>query len=149
MTNTIAHSALLLSLGLTGSCGHSDEGLACISDDDCDDRCSRVGECLTASSSIEIRLSWTVNQQSPSPSRADVCGPIRDLELSFESDSASDETIVYFPVPCELGRVFYDRMPDRLSQVRVTAYGEAETPLTVEFRNIESRSSDFRFDFSL
>jgi hypothetical protein len=141
---SLASLALLLS-----ACPNSsDEGAACVRDEDCAELCSRVNECLSADSAIEVRLSWTVSGLTPSPSNAGVCGVIEALEVRFESDSLRDEPIIYYPVPCELGRVYYDKMPDSIGVLQVTAIGGDDAVIDVAIRNIESRSSDFVVDFN-
>lgn len=147
MLRPIQNAGLTLLL-LSGCGGGSDEGAACVRDEDCDGVCSRINECLSADAAIEVRLSWTVAGQTPSPANAAVCGVIDALELRFESDSLRDEPLVYYPVPCNLGRVYYDKMPDSLSELRITAFDESNAVLGVEIRNIESRSSEFQVDFN-
>jgi hypothetical protein len=141
-------SALLLGLAACFAGPEDSSGAACVRDEDCPELCSRVNECLSAADAIEIRVSWTVGGQAPSPTTPGSCGAIDAFEVSLESDGERDEPINYFPVPCNLGQVYYDRMPNRLARVRMSAVHTDGSILEVVFLDIEGPSSSFQVNFN-
>ncbi len=147
---TLAYSALLIaSLAQVSACDISDEGASCTEDSQCDYKCSRIHECLAEGHEIEIRAQWTINGVAPTPTTPEACGRVANFEFHLESDSVRDESVTYYPVPCELGQVFYDRMPDRLRNLRLTAVDADGNSLGSLFRRIDFTSSDFTIDFAL
>lgn len=147
---TLLPLLLLGALASQPGCGQlSDSGAECQSDRDCAELCSRIGECLSAEHAIELRIRWSVNGVVPSPAQPAACGVIADFEVRLDSASRRDEPIAYFPTPCELGQVFYDRMPDRLSELRLTAHDAQGNALDSKSRAIEDRTSEFLIDFAL
>jgi hypothetical protein len=131
---------------LLAACGPLDAGGSaqyCSTDQQCDYQCSRLGECLDEGEAITVRVNWTIEGQAAGETS---CADIQELRLTFEPDSIRDEEVTYAPVPCELGTIYYDRMPDRFSAVRLTALGDrlylegwaevqgAETVATIDLR---------------
>ncbi len=117
--------ALLLSTSLLAACigltSPPDEGASCQSPADCQDLCSPIGECVLRSSANDIRIRWTVAGVEPSVNAPAPCQGIDALEVRFEPDSLRDESVAFFPVPCENGSVFYPAMPPRFVQVVLTS----------------------------
>lgn len=118
----------LLPITLLGACSFpaADNGEAaahCTEDRHCDYRCSRLGECLSPDEEMSVRVYWSVGGERPSADNG-VCTGIGELRLAFEPESAREDEASYGPVPCSLGQIFYDRMPDRFVRVRLTALSE-------------------------
>lgn len=140
----------VLALPLAGCfAGPESSDAPCVEDDECPEICSRIGECLLEANAITIRASWTVGGQSPSPTAPAACGQIDALEVSLESDGARDMPVIYYPVPCDLGQVYYDRMPNRLKRMRMSAADANGAILDVVILNIEEPASDFQVNFDL
>lgn len=68
-------------------------------------------ECVPQGSLISLRLSWTLYGSPTSTEMCDALG-IDEMRLTFE-DSSGFERQGYAPIPCDLGQVFYNRMPGR------------------------------------
>jgi hypothetical protein len=79
---------------------------------------------VQAGGSVRVEVSWTVNGDAPTPSLPAPCtsASIGELEVRFHDRDGEPEN--YRPVPCELGRTLYDKMPPRFDSVEVIAYGE-------------------------
>ena len=142
--------ALPATLVLLSACftGPESGPSTCTRDEDCPELCSRIGECLRAADAISIRTTWTVGGAAPTPSAPTPCGAIDALEVSLESGGARDLPILYYPVPCNLGQVFYDRMPNRLERVRFSAVHADGRVLQVVLRDIVDTASEFQVDFN-
>jgi hypothetical protein len=139
---------LVLGALLAGACGPiSDTGSYCELDSDCSEVCNRLNECQAASDLISIRIHWTVGGTAPSPGNDEACGRIADFEVRMESDSLRDEPIAYYPVPCSLGQVYYDRMPDRLVSVQLSAVDDAQNILQDEIRILDRVDNELTIDF--
>jgi hypothetical protein len=96
---------------------------------------------------IEIRASWTIGGQSPTPSAPGPCGAIDALEIALETGDARDEPIVFYPVPCDLGQVYYDRMSNRLTRMRLSSVASDGSIFEVAFINIDGASTVAQVDF--
>lgn len=135
-----------LSLASMSACEVNDEGLYCSDDRQCEFLCSHAQECLGSSGGREIRISWTVNGLPPSPADDSACGAIENFEVRLETDGRRD-ALAYFPVPCNLGQVYYDRMPDRFRNLRILGKDLTGETIVIEDRTIESASATFTIDF--
>lgn len=118
----------------------------CDSDAQCGSQlCTRTNECLPANQIISVRLSWTFYGE---PATAELCEGlgIDALELTF-GDASNFERQSYFPVPCEIGRVFYDRMPNRFIYAELTTFSSG---LFVDSRfvTLSDRDTDATVDFT-
>ena len=115
MKNALALALCLAAAGCF-SRGESDE---CQTDADCadGDECTRVGECVAAGSAIRVELSWTIAGAAPS---AEACVAFDSLEVVFYEGEL--EASSYAPIPCDLARSTYDKMPARLDRVELIAY---------------------------
>ena len=104
---------------LTGSACVVAAPVSCDLDAECDDGlvCARTGECADADQLLSVRLSWTLYGQEASEQ---TCGSlaVTSMEVIFEDQYTGDNRS-YAPVACELGQVFFNRMPPRFSSVRV------------------------------
>ena len=143
------YKTLLVGALALASCDVSDEGLFCQRDFECEFQCSRVQECLGTDGGRDIRVHWTINGVAPSPADPSGCGSIVNFEVHMESDNRRDDAVSYFPVPCQLGQVFYDLMPDRLTNLRLIGKDANGTAIVIEERRIESTSTTHNIDFSL
>ena len=97
---------------------------------------------------FEIRASWTIGGLAPTPSAPGPCGAIDAFEVSLESDGTRDMPLVYFPVPCDLGQVYYDRMSNRLQTMRVSGIAADGTILEVVFGNIGGANADLQLNIN-
>ena len=99
-------------------------GALCEVDADCGGglSCARTGEC--AAGLVSVAISWTVAGQ---PASEAACADIASLAVTFVDAEAGATgqvaEVVYQPVSCPLGQIFFDRMPQRLDQVDVDARG--------------------------
>lgn len=117
MTRFIPHVLLVLALG---ACLPYGTGQHCTDDADCGaGECARNNECAPAGTLRTVTFVWTVHGQVPGET---TCAPIAELRVTFE-DRTLDETVVYEPVPCRLGRIHFNRMHPRFDRVRISAHG--------------------------
>lgn len=121
---------------------------ACSRNEHCAEICSRDGKCIAASEAIEIRASWTIGGQAPSPTEPGPCGDIDAFEVSLESNGARDSPLVYYPVPCDLGQVYYDRMSNELQTLRMSSVATDGSILEVLFADIEGPTTDVQLNFN-
>lgn len=106
----------LVAVGLAAGCPAPDK---CELDSECGDAvCARTGECLPAARVREVQVRWTVRGQAAS---AASCSDIEPLGLQFQA-SASD-ALKYEPVLCSAGLFTIDKLPTRMSQVRLDGVG--------------------------
>lgn len=107
--------SLLVGVALAG-CPAPDK---CELDSECGDAvCARTGECLPVSRVREVQVRWTVRGQAAS---AALCAEIEPLGLQFQA-SASD-ALKYEPVLCSAGLFTIDKLPTRMTQVRLDGAG--------------------------
>jgi hypothetical protein len=146
----MAEGAFLVGLFLLAGCfaGPEQTARSCARDEDCEELCSRIGECLRAADAISIRARWTVGGLAPSPTAPGPCGSIDAFEVSLESSGERDLPVIYYPVPCDLGQVFYDIMPNRLERMRMSAVHADGSVLQVILLDIVETASDFQVDFN-
>jgi len=135
--------ALLLALAAVGGgagCFTASRPEVCGIDADCgdDDVCTRTGECVAPGEVLRVVVTWTVGGQAPTPEVPDPCtaAEIDDLGVTF-IDTSSDELIDYVPVPCELGRATYDKMPARLDSVELAAWSTGGDLIDRQSRDLE------------
>ncbi len=113
----------------------------CSDDGDCDRGvCARTGECTT--SPIAVRLRWTVAE---SPPTADNCRTVESLAVAFD-DRQLQDSLRYFPVPCYLGQIFFDRIPGRFDIVTVEVVDNDAVRRRMRF---PVTSSEFEITFDL
>ena len=145
----VAAVPALLLLGAS-ACFNTEDGpqQSCSQNEQCPEVCSRGGECIAASDAIEIRASWTIGGQAPSPAAPGPCGNIDAFEVSLESDGARDIPLVYYPVPCDLGQVYYDRMSSKVQTLRMSAAAADGSILEVLFADIEGPSANVQLNFN-
>lgn len=120
-----ALAACLLAGGALAGCVLlAPAGAPCEVDADCGDglACARNGECAAGLRSVYI--GWTVAGQ---PAGEAACADIASLAVTFADAEAEAgglaAEIVYQPVPCALGQIRFDRMPDRLDRVDIDTRG--------------------------
>lgn len=115
---------LLIALGVaaSGCLGPSNSG-ECNVDAECDsgDVCARDRMCTSAASVRAVTVTWTLRGAAAD---ATTCAPHPDLFLTFIGRDHTD-TLGYAPVPCELGRFFIDKLPDRFRDVELGVDGGA------------------------
>lgn len=148
--SSVAAGPLLAGLIFLAGCfaGPEQSERSCVRDEDCPELCSRIGECLRAADAISIRATWTVGGLAPSPTAPGPCGAIDAFEVSLESSGERDSPVIYYPVPCDLGQVFYDIMPNRLERLRMSAVRADGSILQVVLLDIVETASDFQVDFN-
>jgi hypothetical protein len=104
----------------------------CEADSDCGGEvCANDRQCLPPDRVIRVQVQWTIGGLPVSPADGND-GPcaiagITELSVDFrDSDGdgpATDEGLGFRPVPCDLGRITYDRMPEWYDLLVLTAYG--------------------------
>ena len=141
--------ACALASFLVGGCfqtssgpGGSD-GVECVTDDHCPEVCTHTGECVAESNVVDVRIEWTVNGDSVSPTSDAACAGVNMLSVRFVDRRVSPD-IVYRPVPCNLGLITYNKMPGRLDSVELSAWDDRDrelarvtSPLTIGDNRIE------------
>lgn len=131
---------LVITLG-AGGCFSDGYGAYCQTDADCyQGLCTRTSECVPQGSVIEVRIFWTLYGVSPT---AELCEPTPEFRVTFEDLETGDNT-TYQPVPCTLGQMYFDRMPGRFDQVKVSVHDvngwwldEARFPLVQQDNRID------------
>jgi hypothetical protein len=99
-----------------GGSGGGPGSVGCESDSQCGTLvCARDGECLAASNIYIVHVTWTLMSQ---PANATTCASSPDLELFFQSSTASNWW-GYSPVPCVEGKFTVDKMPVWFDQVQL------------------------------
>lgn len=128
----------LLAVGPLAAC-LAGTGEECVADADCasDGECTRTGECVPDGGALRVVVRWTIAGQAPSPPRPEPCSPIGELEIEFRDPGGDPED--YRPVPCDLGRATYDKMPPRFESVEVVAYDPAGERLASSEAALEPR----------
>lgn len=114
-----------MALALSACLSAPGDGLSgeCVRDSQCGGQvCTRTGECVAESNIIDVTVNWTINGAAVSPTSDAPCSTIDDLSVTFVDYSGGRQNIEYSPVPCNLGRITYDKMPGRLDAVRLTAW---------------------------
>lgn len=95
----------------------------CLSDRDCGELvCTRVGDCASAGAVYALRIEWTVHGLTTDDAAA--CADVGELELAIEDPTTGDIHAVR-PVPCEVGRFTFDKLPLSFTEVTLTAYDPA------------------------
>lgn len=96
--------------------------LYCERDSDCGSQvCTHTRECVAPDQVRSIRLSWTLYELPPDESLCEALG-VTAMRVTFQ-DSAAWEAQSYEPVPCELGQVYFNRLPLRFTLVEIVALG--------------------------
>ncbi len=131
-------SVAILTALLASACFTVTDGGQCSVDDHCGSgfSCTRTAECVATSQLSSTRLTWTVDGVTPSPSDVTPCAGIAELEIIFD-DSFNGLATHYAPVPCNLGQVFYDKMPPRFDLVILVAKDNAG-------RRVDRKSASIR-----
>lgn len=102
--------------GLVAGCPAPEK---CLLDSECGDAvCARTGECLPAARVREVQVRWTVRGQAAS---AALCAEIEPLGLQFQASST--DALKYEPVVCSAGLFTIDKLPTRMTQVRLDGAG--------------------------
>ena len=132
--NEAVKTALALVLCLTaGGCfSRGQEVDECQTDADCDGECSRINECVEAGTAIRVELAWTV---AGAPATDETCAPFEALEVFFYDGER--EASSYAPIPCNLARTTYDKMPPRLDRIDLAAYGSGGAILDSHTASLE------------
>lgn len=91
----------------------------CEHDSECGDAvCARTGECLAASRVREVQVRWTINGQ---PASTQTCAPVEPVGLQFQA--SADDALRYEPISCSAGLFTIDKLPTRMTQVRLDGNG--------------------------
>ncbi|WP_428268274.1 hypothetical protein [Haliangium sp.] len=116
-------------------------GRACEDDGDCGgETCARNGEC--AAEVMSVLLSWTVSGRVADE---ESCARYDHLSLTFE-DADIDQKLTYEPIPCPLGRIYYDRMPARFDMAVLSAEGSGGQVLNQRRIRLRGPAVDERVD---
>ena len=138
-------SSLLLSLAILAS-GCVVPREECSQDSDCGQgQCARAGECVPAGALQSARIFWTVDSQPPSDTS---CAPVGELAVGFH-DRIVDDKVVFRPVPCTLGQIFFDRMAARYTDVELTALDPDGGVITQVSGTLAGPASELTFDLDL
>ena len=112
--------------GAAGSCIPDDAG--CNVDDDCGaGLCANTHECLDPGSLMRVELRWTIGGVAVNPNDATACtdAAIERLSVTFrDDDSAEGLATTYDPVPCNLGRMVYTRMPTWFDSLTLVGWSD-------------------------
>jgi len=94
----------------------------CTDDRDCPTgyECVRTGDCVSADAIRSVRAMWTIDD---APAGPDTCAGIAELSLTF-AEARGDDSITYEPVPCPIGRIYYDKMPRRFTLLILRAHDD-------------------------
>jgi hypothetical protein len=116
-------------------------GRGCQADRDCSggDVCARTGSCLPVSQVYAVHVNWTVKG---APASEAACAPSPDLQINF-GVSESDAEFGFAPVPCVQGKFTVDKLPTKLTTVRLRHGSNWETA------SIDATTGDAVFDLSL
>jgi hypothetical protein len=107
--------ALMFLVGLTGCPRNSGP---CQTDHDCNGlTCTRDGECLPAAQIRQVKVTWTIGGAAAS---ATTCAPEPSFTLRF-TDSITNTTFGYEPVPCMEGQFTIDKIPTEYDYVEIDA----------------------------
>lgn len=102
---------------------------ACEVDSECGGEvCARTHECLPESQVRRVQVRWTVRGEVAS---AATCTPIEPLGIQFLS--TPNDVLKFEPLVCTAGLFTIDKMPSRLTEVRITgdrASGASGIPLS-------------------
>lgn len=91
----------------------------CEQDSECGDAvCARNGECLPASRVREVQVRWTIRGLAAS---ADTCAAVEPVSLQFQADPK--DALKYDPIVCSAGLFTIDKLPSRMTQVRLEGNG--------------------------
>jgi hypothetical protein len=116
-------------------------GPGCETDRDCSgsDLCTRTGSCQPASQVFAVHVNWTVKG---APASEEACASSPDLQINF---GVNEENAVFgfSPVPCVEGKFTVDKLPTRLTTVRLRHGSTWETAA------IDAATGDAVFDLSL
>lgn len=122
----IAAALMAAALGLTAASGcvgtYPAEYGPCEVDPDCGSafECTRMHECTPVGTSLAVRVVWTIDGEAPTPELCMV-HEITEMSLTF-IDREEDNAPKYSPIPCPLGRIFFDRVSPRFDQVSLYAH---------------------------
>ena len=107
--------AMLLCAGCPGG------GDVCTVDSDCGvgNVCTRNTECLPASETRSVRVTWTIRGMAANDM---LCGPTPNFYLMFSGTQLND-TFGYSPVPCKAGLFTIDKLPRRFVSVEIGVEG--------------------------
>lgn len=123
---------------VTAGCPAGGANNHCVIDTDCGDQvCAITGECVGTGTVRTVRIRWQVANQSPTPQAPELCGAISDLEVSFRDRDGLEDGVSYWPVPCELGTVFYNHVPSWLDRLRIVAFDSADSALDEQVFSLE------------
>jgi hypothetical protein len=123
MTGRLTWAALALLA--TGCLSAEGDGLSneCVRDGQCGTLvCANTGECVAESNIINVTINWTVNGEAVSPQSDRPCASVDEFSVKFLDLGGGGQNVEYSPVPCNLGRITYNKMPGRFDAVRVTAW---------------------------
>lgn len=100
-------------VGASGCPGDS----SCEVDADCSGErvCARSHECLLLAQVRRVQVRWTVGGAAASEA---TCAPVEPLAIEFAA--TREDVLKYEPLACAAGLFTIDKMPSRLTTVRVT-----------------------------
>lgn len=131
--------SLLLALGF-GCAFPRDE---CATNSDCGDgECTRTHECVSAGALQSARIFWTLYGAAPDEA---ACESVEEMTVSF-IDRDTEDNVVFRPVPCTLGQIFFDRMAARFDEVRLSARGRNGRTLDDGRAGLSGSESEISFD---
>lgn len=117
----------------------------CRTDDECDGAvCSRDGECALAGTLVAVRLSWTLCAAPVTPERCQASD--LSLRVTFVDDDTG-ENVLYEPVLCELGQIYFDRMSPRFDAVEASIMTDSCVLDSARF-SLQGPESVFEIDFA-
>src|SRR2546430_1441097 len=112
----IRHAVIALAMVgcVPPSSGGTGSGAYCTADADCasGESCARTNECVTTADLLTVRVSWTIGGVTPTPQDPSACAGIDHLGVGL-ADSASQDSVVYAPVPCTPPLITFNKMPPR------------------------------------
>lgn len=113
-------------------------GTYCQSDSDCGSSiCSRFGTCVDPAQAMTISATWTITGMTASTT---ACNGIDHLEVDYLSGGAVLGG--FAPVPCNSGKVHFDKLPANIDTVRITELSPSNGSLGVATGAVQGPAND-------
>lgn len=110
----------LLGIAMLASC--PGPGSDCERDFDCagGEVCANNHACVPSGTTYRLVITWTLDGY---PASAQTCALIERLELRV-TETATGDYASYAPVPCDIGRFTFDKLPGGFDSVRLVVFSD-------------------------